>query len=172
MSLFVSIFGIFWWSDNWLISVTELHPCYLLWWKYQQKWIHNSHRLQPQSYFHYGGSICESDLSVHNSNILLPPCYLKVVCQSTTVTACSRRTTSMLLFLVEDLWKWFVIPRQSQPTVAELPPCWWKYLWKLFVSPRWSQPELKVVWESIKLSFGLKTLVNKWITQHGSRPLV
>ena len=46
--------------------------------KMAQLSIRNSHRLQPQSYFHAiysGGSICESGLSVHNCHRLQPQSY-------------------------------------------------------------------------------------------------
>ena len=70
--------------------------------------VHDSHSLQSQNYLHatyYGGSICESGLSVNNSHrlqlLILVEVSVKVTCQSTTVTACSHRTTSMLLIMVE-----------------------------------------------------------------------
>ena len=77
--------------------------------------VHNSLRLQPQSYFHATYTF-ESDLSTTATELL--PCYL------------SRWN---------DLCKWLVSPHTA---VTELPPCyllWWKYLWKWPVSQQYPQ---------------------------------
>ena len=76
-----------------------------------------SHRAYPmlvevQSYHH--GSICESDLSVHDSHrlqaqsitmqLILVEVTVKVACRSTTATDCRHRAITMLLSM-DCYWK-------------------------------------------------------------------
>ena len=106
-----------------------------------------SHRLQPQSYHHAtysGGSICESGLSVQESQdcrhraitilLILVEVSVKVACRSTTATDCKHKAITMLPILVEVSVKLLILVEvpvkvawwstRAKTAGTELSPCY------------------------------------------------